>query len=81
MKQERPGIVFLLIILVLFSASVGILHRRKKIKDHSNTMFAFKQRPISEELLKQASKEDSNRFFSKKPEQDVVLNKEGIVDC
>jgi hypothetical protein len=80
MKQERPGIVFLLIILVLFSASVGILHRRKKIKDHTNTMFTFKQRSLNEELLKQASN-DSNHFFSKKPEQDVVLSKGGIVDC
>lgn len=80
MKQERPGIVFLLIILVLFSASVGILHRRKKIKDHSNTMFAFKQHPLNEELLKQAAK-DSNHFFPKKSEQDVVLSKGEIVDC
>ena len=80
MKQERPGIIFLLIILVLFSASVGILHRRKKIKDPTDTMFAFKQRSLSEELLKQASK-DSNHFFPKKPEQDVVLSKGEIIDC
>ncbi len=80
MKQERPGIVFLLIILVLFSASVGILHRRKKIKGHTDTMFAFKQRPLSEEFLKQASR-DPNPFFPKKAEQDVALSKEGRVDC
>jgi hypothetical protein len=79
MKQERPGIVFLLIILVLFSASVGILHKRKKTRGHTDTMLAFKERPLREELFKQASK-NPRHFFSKKPEQDVVLSKGEATD-
>jgi hypothetical protein len=79
MKQERPGIVFLLIILVLFSASVGILHRRKKGKSYTDAMFAFKQHPLREELLKQASK-DPKSFFLEQPEQRVVLSRGEIAD-
>lgn len=79
MKQERPGIVFLLIILVLFSASVGILHRRKKIKGYTDTMFALRQHSLSQELLKQASK-NPKPFFPEQSEQGVVLSKGERVD-
>lgn len=79
MKQERPGIVFLLIVLVLFSASVGILHRRKKTRGHTDTMFAFKNPPLNEELLKQVSR-DSKRFFPKQSELGVVLNRGEVID-
>jgi hypothetical protein len=79
MKQERPGIVFLLIILVLFSASVGILHRRKKIKGYSDVMFALKQHPMRDELIKQASK-NPKTFFPEQLEQGVVLSKGERVD-
>lgn len=79
MKQERPGIIFLLIILVLFSASVGILHKRKKIKDYTDTMFALRRRPIDQELIKQASK-NPRSFFPEQSEQGVVLSKGERVD-
>jgi hypothetical protein len=79
MEQERPGIVFLLIVLVLFSASVGILHKRKKIKGYTDTMFALKQHPLGQELFKQASKHPKS-FFPEQPGLDVVLNKGAKVD-
>jgi len=79
MEQERRGIVFLLIILVLFSASVGILHKRKKIKDYTNTMFALKRRPIEQDLIKQASK-NPRSFFPEQFAPGVVLSKGEKVD-
>lgn len=79
MKQERPGIVFLLIILVLFSASVGILHKRKKIKCDADTMLAFKHQSLNTELIKQASK-NPNHFLPKQSEPGVFLSKGERVD-
>lgn len=84
MKQERPGIVFLLIILVLFSASVGVLHKRKKIKGgDSDSLFTYRQH---EGILKQAARNpkcflsSNDKLMMNGSAQDVALNTEEAVD-